>query len=277
MEVGFVPLPSSGLERGGCSHCHPLGCWHSSSLGGSWGKNTDFSMSETFPWSFLLLRGWEGEKSEQSITPTPPRADGNGNLALAATPVGPPLPAAPALRQRRKSCFEQRQNERRCQENAAGSSGGTLETSASLQVCVASCAPRLVDCAQSKRALHVAAMWGHTPCKKALSIEGKSAVPAHSQCPPAPGAAPSPGHKKHSDGVSERGAGLGIIRSVLVRGGTTGGESKVGSCGSAEGWRVLGNTVAVLEIGRGGLRLKRVQSKRKKSLEKALNQGGGKS
>lgn len=51
----------------------------------------------------------------------------------------------------------------------------------------------------------------------------------------------------------------------------------MGSCGSAEGWRVLGNTVAVLEIGRGGLRLKRVQSKRKKSLEKALNQGGGKS
>lgn len=162
MEVGFVPLPSSGLERGGCSHCHPLGCWHSSSLGGSWGKNTDFSMSETFPWSFLLLRGWEGEKSEQSITPTPPRADGNGNLALAPTPVGPPLPAAPALRQRRKSCFEQRQNERRCQENAAGSSGVTLETSASLQVCVASCAPRLVDCAQSKRALHVADVGPHS-------------------------------------------------------------------------------------------------------------------
>lgn len=55
------------------------------------------------------------------------------------------------------------------------------------------------------------------------------------------------------------------------------GESKVGSWGSTEDWRVLGNSVAVLEIGRGGLRLKRVQSKRKKSLEKALNQGGGKS
>lgn len=80
-----------------------------------------------------------------------------------------------------------------------------------------------MDCTEQK-----GSPWGHAPCKKALGIKGKSAL-RNAQCPPAPRAAPSPGYKKHSDGISERGAGRGGLGVCWFGDGGLGGILKWGN------------------------------------------------